>query len=518
MSRWFPVFLVTAPRSSAFLIIGILMGVIMSDAPAQQGKFFAKKAYAPEPLPVYETIRDRLPAPIFDEKPLYTACCEKAWKLAFRSFRKPYEGSPFVSNYIDEAFNQSLFLWDTSFMTMFLNHALPLVPGIQSLDNFYCTQLPDGEIVREVNERTGIPHRASRPGTPDSLNHPILAWAECESFRVTGDLKRLKLVYPSLVPYYRSYAKIRHPESGFIRTSWASMDNSTRNKGLRCGIDTTCEVVLFARNLAFIAARLGRADEAEIFEQEAAALSAHINLKLWDDEVGFYFDEAADGGRHRVKTIAAFWSLLAGVARGERAQRLVAHLEDPASFKRLHRVPTLPADEPGYDPAGGYWRGSVWAPTTMMVVRGLEKQGFDELARTIALNHLDNVAAVFEDTGTIWENYAPDARKPGKPARKDFVGWTGLAPLLFLTEYAVGIKADGPGKRLVWNIRSGKRVGMKNLHFGGLFANLVCEAPDDSGKRAIRIEGDGEFTVDLVMGEKKETLRVEAGKPLVLER
>jgi hypothetical protein len=34
--------------------------------------------------------------------------------------------------------------------------------------------------------------------TLDALNHPILAWAELESFRVTGDRSRRWLIYEPL--------------------------------------------------------------------------------------------------------------------------------------------------------------------------------------------------------------------------------------------------------------------------------------------------------------------------------
>ena len=44
----------------------------------------------------------------------------------------------------------------------------------------------------------------------------------------------------------------------------------------------------------------------------------------------------------------------------------------------------------------------------------LERYGFDELAREVALKHLDLVAEVTKRTGTIWENYAPDAAEPGR--------------------------------------------------------------------------------------------------------
>ena len=140
-------------------------------------------------------------------------------------------------------------------------------------------------------------------------------------------------------------------------------------------------------------------------------MAALINKHLWDPSLRFYFDLKADGQRAPVKTIAAYWTLLARVARPAQAADLVAQLRNPATFGRPHRVPTLAADEPGYDRAGGYWRGAVWVPTDMMVIRGLENFGYADLAREIAFEHLDRVASVFEKTGTIWENYRAGFRR-----------------------------------------------------------------------------------------------------------
>ena len=106
---------------------------------------------------------------------------------------------------------------------MFCNYAYPLVPGIISLDNFYIKQHEDGEISREIVRSTGHDFKEwinkenlplfSRWGyigypdvgihsikytkrdipdknpflTLDAMNHPILAWAELESYFITGD-------------------------------------------------------------------------------------------------------------------------------------------------------------------------------------------------------------------------------------------------------------------------------------------------------------------------------------------
>jgi len=376
----------------------------------KQGIYFAKKTYESKPLPTFEKIKEKLPNPVFDEDLDYIKCYWKAWELAFRNFHEPSSGSGFVSQFIDAAFNENIFLWDTCFMTMFCNYAHPYVPGISSLDNFYAKQHEDGEICREINRTTGrdfhywvniegeplfsrwgydwdkelkkesIIYRGRRAPKPnpkltlDALNHPIFAWAELESYRMTGDKARLKLVWQPLVRYYEALRKYLRQGNGLYMTDSASMDNSTRNVWLRNGgaaIDISSEMVLFARNLSEIAAILGMESEAKIYEKSAYELSRLINRNMWDSDNSFYYDLTFDEKRVPVKTIAGFWALIAGVANDTRAKALTEELGDPETFGTLHKVPTLAADQDGFNAeTGGYWRGSVWAPTTMMVIRG----------------------------------------------------------------------------------------------------------------------------------------------------
>ncbi len=107
-------------------------------------------------IPRFSNFKEQLPSPIFDERPSWVELYGKAWELAFRNFHAPAPGSALVSPFIDAAFNENIFQWDTCFMTMFCDTAFPLVPGISSLDNFYARQHEDGEICREIRRDTGI--------------------------------------------------------------------------------------------------------------------------------------------------------------------------------------------------------------------------------------------------------------------------------------------------------------------------------------------------------------------------
>ncbi len=530
----------------------LVVASINSGLSAGQGLYFGKKQYEPKALPGFEAMRGRLPSPIFDEDPNYVRCYWKAWEVAFRNFHEPAKGSGFVTQFIDAAFNQNIFLWDTCFMTMFCNYAHPYVPGIGSLDNFYIKQHEDGEICREINRTTGVDFEQwvnkddepmfSRWGytlmetgqkrvsvvyegkpapvpnpklTLDALNHPIFAWAELESFRLTGDKDRLRLVWEPLVRYHAALQKYLRQGNGLYLTDWASMDNSTRNKYLEpggCGIDISCEMVLFARHIAQIADILGKQAEGRKYRQDAEELSTLINRHMWDEQRKFYFDLTIKGERAPVKSIAAFWAMLAKVASESQAEALAAELENPDTFKTIHRVPTLAANEPGFDPKGGYWVGAIWAPTDKMVMAGLENYGYADLAREIALNHLRNVVAVFKENGTIWENYAPQHVTEGKPAKGDFVGWSGIGPIAFFIEYAIGIRADAPANKITWDIRSPARVGIERFWFGGKTVSLVCEEADAAGVRTVTVKSDGAFDLAIASRGKTVTMQVPADK------
>lgn len=507
-----------------------------TDSHEEQGLYFSKKRYEPHPLPLFDETKGSLPGPIFDENPGWIEAYWKAWELAFRNFYEPVDGSGFVSQYLDHAFNANIFFWDSAIQSMFLNIAHPLVPGISALDNFYAKQYSTGEICREINRITGIdleywinnedaplfsrwgfedywnPSRTEivykgreipvpNPKlTLDALNNPIAAWAELESYRWTGDKDRLAIVREPLIQYYEALKKYIRQGNGLYMTDWASQDNSPRNPFLKGGgtaIDTSSQMVLYARSLAEMSGILGLEQEAEGYHNQASDLAALINEKMWDAEKRFYFDLTIDENRIPIKTICAFWTLISGTATMQRAKYLTDQLNNPNSFGRLHPVPTLAADEAKYHPEGGYFCGAVWPSTNIMVIKGLERYHYIELAREIVLKHLAAVAQVYQATGTFWENYGADFIKEGvnvhgEPVVKDMVGWGGLAPILLFIEYGIGLKPNAPQNQLVWEISSSLRCGCERFRFNGHILDLLAE-PSSRGSTKIIVRSDGEF-------------------------
>src|SRR5690606_14779869 len=100
-------------------------------------------------------------------------------------------------------------------------------------------------------------------------------------------------------------------------------------------------------------------------------------------------------------------------------------------------------------------------------------------AREIALNHLDNVVKVFTKTGTIWENYPPDFVSAGQNDRGDFVGWSGLGPILYLIEFKIGLKANALKGLVEWTIADeAKPGGCENYWFFGKTASFYAAKVD----------------------------------------
>ena len=438
------------------------------------------------PLPTFEQTQAALPQPHWQGHERAIDCYWQVWRLAFRNLRQPTPENGFVANYIDTAFNDCLFMWDSAFILLFARYGRRAFDFQRTLDNLYARQHADGFICREIREADG--QDCFERFDPASTGPNVMPWTEWEYFELSGDRDRVRRVLPVLAAYHRWLREYRTwPDGTYWSSGWGcGMDNQPRvpagrppafSHGHLSWIDACLQQALSARLLAAMARQVGREAEMADFAQEAERLAQVVNERMWDEASAFYYDRRPDGSLSTVKTIGAYWALLAGIVPPERLPRFIAHLADEREFRRPHRVPSLTADHPAYRADGGYWLGAVWAPTNYMVLRGLTRAGSDALAHEIAYNHLDNVVRVFHETGTVWENYAPESAAAGKPAKPDFVGWTGLPPVAVLFEYIFGLRPDVPHARLLWDVRLLEEHGVRQYPFGsdGLL-DLHCEA------------------------------------------
>ena len=71
---------------------GQFLAAACPEPTTDRGLYFPKKAYVRAPLPSFETLKSRLPAPIDDAHPLWLETYWKTWELAFRNFHEPPPG------------------------------------------------------------------------------------------------------------------------------------------------------------------------------------------------------------------------------------------------------------------------------------------------------------------------------------------------------------------------------------------------------------------------------------------
>lgn len=358
--------------------------LLAADQP--RGMYFEKSTYVPQELPTFDGARNGLPSPILDDDPGWVDMYWRCWEIAFQGLKQPPPGSPLVSNWLDEAFSDNIFQWDTIFMMMFARYGHEVFPAIQSLDNFYCLQRPSGFIAREYREADGtiihFDHQGglfSPTGWKNVINPPLFSWAEFESYRVTGDRTRLATVLPVLEKYAEWLDREGDPDAvdweangrgahGSVHGLYwntplgSGMDNTPRPADKGAGwVEMSAQMVIMYANLALICEQLDLADQARSFRSRAAAIGDLINRWCWNEEDGFYFDVRADGRQFTKKTSGGFWPLLAGIASPTQAGRLADHLQNQDEFWRPIVFPTLAADEDEYAEYGGYWLGGLWS-------------------------------------------------------------------------------------------------------------------------------------------------------------
>jgi hypothetical protein len=272
---------------------------------------FLMRQYVPAPLPEYDP--EKLPALIADDHPAWVATYNKAWQIAFQNIRQPEPDSGFVSSFIDTAFNKNTFMWDSCFMTMFGRYGRRVFNFMGTLDNFYARQHADGFICREINTYDG--EDFFTPFDSRSTGPNIMAWAEWIDYQTSGDVDRLRAIFPALVGYHRWWKDWRTwPDGSYWTTGLGSgMDNQSRvpdsawHHRHYSWADATMQQALNCRILLNMAAVIDRDEFNAELETEYAHLRAYVNERMWDDSTAFYYDAAPDGSLSTIKSIGAYW-------------------------------------------------------------------------------------------------------------------------------------------------------------------------------------------------------------------
>lgn len=143
----------------------------------------------------------------------------------------------------------------------------------------------------------------------------------------------------------------------------------------------------------------GRLEAARIYEKASDTRGRAIEMLMWDNELGFYFD-----WNHRKKERTGTWSLAAvyplyfGLASQENAEAVAAHLEQKF-LEAGGLITTTTVTGQQWDSPNG------WAPLQWMAIKGLKNYGFTELADEVSRRWLRLNEKVYADTGKMVEKY-----------------------------------------------------------------------------------------------------------------
>ena len=192
---------------------------------------------------------------------------------------------------------------------------------------------------------------------------------------------------------------------------------------------------------------------------------------MWNEDDSIYYDLDRYGQQIMVKTIAAFWTLLAEIPSEDKASRLIGHLSDPRTFGRSHPFPSLAADEALYDPHGGGYRGSVLPFVNYAIIKGLERYGRIGLAREFALRHLfamHDVLVPERGVGDLWDAYAPEhearpSARQGRVSPQVVPAVRRLSTVALVIENVLGLSISLPRKTVDWTLPVLEGMGIENL-------------------------------------------------------
>ena len=325
---------------------------------------------------------------------------------------------------------------------------------------------PGGHVPNWRSRRSGTPDRSQPPvGSFAALKlhliHPnldalaaafpaLLAWCDWWVADKRGRPRREGLT-PGLLSWGSDTALVPDPQQvphwergvgGHQRAAWESGQDDLplwdeaewdprREVLAMSAVDLCSYRALDLDCLARIARILGDDSTADRLGTAHHRLANIMNRTLWSEPAGLYLDELPSGLSIRVAA-SNFLPLIAGVPSPGRARRMLETLRDPSRFWGRWVLPTISRDDPAFDDQQ-YWRGSIWPPVNYLVLQGLRRYGFRDLAADLARKGARMFLADRRRTGMCRENF--DSRT-GQGCGQRFQSWGPLLALGALEELA----------------------------------------------------------------------------------
>jgi alpha,alpha-trehalase len=169
-----------------------------------------------------------------------------------------------------------------------------------------------------------------------------------------------------------------------------------------------------------------------------------INRLMYDSKTGLFHDyDYVNGAWGPVASVASYVTMWAGMVEpgSQQAHEMVGALD------RFERLGGLAVTETFFMPL---WERrklqwafpNAWSPITIMATDGLERAGFPDVARRLALKSLKTKVDYFNDNGVILEAYnalfPAQMPLPGMYPRQIGFGWTDAEIEYYSVRYVEG--------------------------------------------------------------------------------
>lgn len=285
--------------------------------------------------------------------------------------------------------------WDLYFENLYLSYYGISDYDFTNLRLFLDKQQPDGFVSRTIGITYPRPTQMFKPFMAQLV---VLGASQNEN-----NYEWLRATYYSkLQKYIDRWFAYDHDGNGLAvwNSSDASgMDNQISRSGdLESyrdeGVDLACYLFRELQAMEIIATKLGKSADAKMYADRAERLAKAINKVFWNEQDGFYYDrDEKTGNAIKVKSVAGFLPMWAGVASAAQARRLVHdHLLNGNEFWLKYPVATYAKSESdfyeGSKSGECNWKGPAWIPTNYMIFHGLLQYGYNDEAKELALRTL----------------------------------------------------------------------------------------------------------------------------------
>jgi len=283
-------------------------------------------------------------------------------------------------------------------------------------------QREDGMIPDAIHDE-GTVTRLNFPVDADVTKPPLIAWAAYKLYEMDGDREFLDEIYEPVVRWNNWWfekndtdgnglCEYQHPFSSGLD------DSPLWDEGMPVEApDLNTYLYLQQESLAKIAAVIGKEEDVEMWRRRAETMVQRLRELAWDTDSGFFWARR-NGSRVNVRTPFNLFPLITGQMPSEITDRLVKHLTDERQFWTRYPVATVAMDDPTYTP-GKMWRGPTWVNVNYLLIEGLQRSGYADLAHELRRRTLD----LINSHDDIYEYYDPVSGE-NPPTAASMFGWS----------------------------------------------------------------------------------------------